>query len=76
MHSVRLLLPRFCAKNNFVTFQKANVAKIMVNVRKSLKSVSFKADFLYDDNIDHSEKKALNSDFEQGRLHGEIGLQR
>ena len=48
----------------------------MVNVQKSLKSVSFKADFLYDDNIDHSEKKALNSDFEQGRLHGEIGLQR
>ena len=48
----------------------------MANVRKNLKPVSFKADFLYDENIDHSEKKALNSDFERGRLHGEIGLQR
>ena len=48
----------------------------MVYVRKSLKPVSFKANFLYDENIDHSEKKALNSDFERGRLQGEIGLQR
>ena len=48
----------------------------MVNVQKSLKPVSFKADFLYDENIDHTKKKALNSDFEQGGLHGEIGLQK
>ena len=48
----------------------------MVNVRKSLKPVSFEDNFLYDENIDHSEKKALNSDFERGRLHDEIGLQR
>ena len=37
-----------------------------------LKSVSFKADLLKDENIDHAEKKDQNSDAEWGRLHGEI----
>ena len=46
----------------------------MVNVQKSLKGGSVKADFLYGENIDHAEKKALNSDFNWGPLHGEIGL--
>ena len=37
-----------------------------------LKPVSFGADLLQDENIDHAEKKAQNSDIERGRLHGEI----
>ena len=36
----------------------AYFAKITANVRKSLKSVSFGADFLYDENRDHTEKKS------------------
>ena len=36
----------------------AYFAKTTANVRKSLKSVSFGADFLYDENIDHAEKKS------------------
>ena len=42
----------------------AYLAKITANVQKSLKSVSFTADFLYDENIDHTEKKAQSSDFD------------
>ena len=49
----------------------AYVAKNTPNVQKSLKFVSFEADFLYDENIDHDEKKAQNSDFDLGQLHGE-----
>ena len=36
----------------------AYFAKTTANVRKSLKSVSFGADFLYDENIDRAEKKS------------------
>ena len=36
----------------------AFLAKITANVQKRLKSVSFGADFLYDENIDHTEKKS------------------
>ena len=32
--------------------------KIAANVQKRLKSVSFGADFLYNENIDHTEKKS------------------
>ena len=46
----------------------------MVNVQKSLKGASFKADFWHGEDIDHAEKKALNSDVEWGPLHGEIEL--
>ena len=46
----------------------------MVNVQKSLKGASSRADFWYGENIDHAEKKALNSDVGWGPLHGEIGL--
>ena len=35
----------------------AYLAKIIANVPKSLKSFSFEADFLYDENIEHSQKK-------------------
>ena len=31
----------------------------MVNVQKRMKGASFGADFLYDENIDHTEKKKL-----------------
>ena len=37
----------------------AFLAKITANVKKRLKSVSVNADFLYDENIDHTQ----NSDF-------------
>ena len=67
LHSMRPLLPRFCAKNSFITFLKRKCCK---NHGQCLKSVSFQAAFLYDENIDDTEKKALNSDFEQGQLHG------
>ena len=39
-------------------FQKANVAKIMVNVQKRLKGASFGADFLYDENLYYTEEKS------------------
>ena len=45
----------------------------MVNVQKSLKGASSQADFWHGENIDHAEKKALNSDVGWGPLHGEIG---
>ena len=35
---------------------------------------SFGADFLYDENIDYTQKKAQNSNVEWGRLHGQIGV--
>ena len=34
----------------------AYLGKFTAGVQKSLKSDSFKADFLYDENIDHTEK--------------------
>ena len=46
----------------------------MVNVQKRLKGASFGAEFLYDENLYYTEKKAQNSYFEWGPLHGEIGL--
>ena len=39
---------------------------------KKVKTISFGADLLQDENIDHAEKKAQNSDAERGRLHVEI----
>ena len=59
LYFVRPVRPRFCAKNNFVIFHKANIAKLMANVKKRLKGASFGADFLYDENIDYAEKKKL-----------------
>ena len=50
----------------------AYLGKITANVQKRLKTVSFGADFLYNENIDHTEKKAQNNDVEWDRLHGEI----
>ena len=49
----------------------AYFAKTIANVQKSLKSVSFGADFLYDEDIDHTEKKGQDSDVEWAWLHGE-----
>ena len=37
----------------------AFLAKITANVQNRLKTVSFGADFLYDENIDHTDKKKL-----------------
>ena len=45
------------------------MATIMVDVHKRSKGVSDEVDFWHGENIDHTEKKALNSQF-----HGEIGL--
>ena len=50
------------------------MAKIMVNVQKRLNGASAEADFWYGDNLDHVEKKAQNSEFHWGPVHGEIGL--
>ena len=49
----QILLP-----NNLKKIQKANIAKNMVNVQKSLKGVSSQADFWHGENIDHAEKKS------------------
>ena len=40
------------------------LGKMTANVQKRLKPASFGADFLYDKTIDHTEKKAQNSDVE------------
>ena len=40
-------------------FQKANIAKMMVNVQKRLKGASVKADFWHGEYIDHADKKKL-----------------
>ena len=37
----------------------AYLSKIAANVQKHLKSASFGFDFLYDENIDYTEKKKL-----------------
>ena len=63
---------KFCTKKIPYHFLKTNLAKIMANVKKRLKPASFGADFLYEENIDHTEKKAQNSNVEWDRLHGEI----
>ena len=34
------------------------LAKITANVQKNMNPASFGADFLYDENIDHTEKKS------------------
>ena len=39
--------------------------KMKANVHKRMKLL-FKADFLCDENFDHSKEKAQNSDFERG----------
>ena len=46
-----------------------NLSKITANVQKRLKPVSFGADLLKGGNIDHTEKKAQNSDAEQGEVY-------
>ena len=44
-------------KLTFELFQKANIAKIMVNVQKRSKGSSVKVGFCHAENIDNSEKK-------------------
>ena len=51
---------RFCIQKKQWLFQKANVAKIMVNVQKNLKGGSVKAHFQHGENIDHAEKNSSN----------------
>ena len=47
----------------------------MVIVQKRLKGASVKADFWHGEYIEYADiKKAQNSDFHWGPLHGEIGL--
>ena len=58
LHFLWRLWPKFCAKKISQLFQKANMAKIMVNVQKRLKGASVQADFLHGENIDHAEKKS------------------
>ena len=44
-------------QKNSQFFQKANMAKIMVNVHKRSKGVSDEVDFWHGENLDHAEKK-------------------
>ena len=46
----------------------------MVNVQKRLKGALDGADFFHGENLEDPKKKAQNSDFYWGPLHGEIGL--
>ena len=62
--------PDFVPKIISYFFQKANIAKIMVNVQKRLNEASSRADYWHGEDIDYSvkkktmqRKKALNSDF-------------
>ena len=48
-------------RKNSVDVDMGYLGKITANVKKGLKPASFGADFLYDENIDHTEKKAQNS---------------
>ena len=61
----------FVTKNKSDDADLAYLAKITANVQNNMKTASFGANFLYDENIDHTEKKAQNSDFERGQFHGE-----
>ena len=58
LHFLWRLGPKFCIKKISQLFQKANMAKIMVNAQKRLNGASAEADFLYGDNIDHVEKSS------------------
>ena len=46
-----------------MTIKQKSLAKIMVNVQKSLKGGSVNADFLHGEKIEYAENKAQNSDF-------------
>ena len=58
LHFLGGLRPKFCTEKVSQNFQKANIAKSVVNIQKSLKGGSVKADFLHDENIDYAEKKS------------------
>ena len=74
LHFLGWLRPKFCTKLFPPHFLKTSLAKIEANVQKSLKGGSVKADFLHGEKIDRAEKKALNSNFNWGPLHGETRL--
>ena len=48
--------PHFAQTNKSDDVDTAFLAEITANVQKRLKTVSFGADFLYDENIDHYKK--------------------
>ena len=52
------ILNQIFYQNYFMTFQKANMAKIMINVQKRLNGASAEVDFWYGDNLDHVNKKS------------------
>ena len=56
---VKIMTQILYQKNSYL-FQKANMAKIMVNVQKRLNRASTEDDFWYGDNVDHVKKKAQN----------------
>ena len=51
LHSSRWSWPKFCTKKLSLIFLKTSLAKIMVDVQKSLNGGSVKADFLHGENI-------------------------
>ena len=58
LHFLRWSWPKFCTKTFSPIFLKTSLAKIMVDVQKSLNGGSVKADFWYGESIDHPEKKS------------------
>ena len=55
---IELFMTQILRRNFFDVVDTAFLAKITVNVQKRLKTVSFGADFLYQENIDHTVKKS------------------
>ena len=60
--------PDFSPMNFHNFFQKANMAKIMVNVQKRLKGDSVEADFWHGEKVDHDEKKLKIASFDEASL--------
>ena len=55
LHFSRWSWPKFCTKKISPICLKTSLAKIMVDVQKSLNGGSVKADFLHDEIIDYAE---------------------
>ena len=72
--SLRRLWPRFLTQKFAANIYKTKFADIMQNVWKSKMGGSVKADFFVEGLHSELRKKAQNSDFDWGPLHGEIGL--
>ena len=50
--------PYFASTKKIDEVDMVDLSKITANVQKNMNPASFGADFLYDENIDHNEKKS------------------